>query len=291
MEDEFNGYYSQYLKALELFNAIENADDLTHDLLSFAAESINAKRGLIILKCKKQLRLSKTSRIKIEKEEQYEISNSIVEKVFQNNQAIFCNNALNDSYLSTLETVKINRIFSVACLPIVTQHNIQGVLYLDHGRTPKSFSPADQSFLRFLSKLIGLVILQNQVQEELNNQLKTIRLTVDSKEGYDELIGNSKPMQEVYKSLLLVKGNAKISVMILGESGTGKELVARIIHRQSDRASKRYQTINCSAIPENLIESELFGHKKGAFTGADQDKVGSFELADGGTIFLDELIR
>ena len=289
MENDINMHYSQYLRALDLFNEIENTDDLTHDLLRFASESINVRRGLIILKCEKQSRLSRTSRIKIGKEEQYGISNTIVERVFQGSEAIFCNNSLNDSYLSTLETVKVNRIFSVACLPIITQQSIQGVLYLDHGRTPKSFSPADQSFLRFLSKLIGIVILQTQVQDELNDQLKTIRITSDSKEGYDELIGNSKPMQEVYKSLLMIKGNAKISIMILGESGTGKELVARIIHRQSERASKPYHTINCSAIPENLIESELFGHKKGAFTGADQNKIGYFELANGGTIFLDEI--
>lgn len=111
-------------------------------------------------------------------------------------------------------------------------------------------------------------------------------LDIDAhKEG---LIGSSAPMQQVFKFIGQVTAS-DVTVLISGESGTGKELIARSIHRHSHRASRAYTAINCAAIPENLIESELFGHEKGAFTGAVSQRIGRFEQCDGGTIFLDEI--
>ncbi|NQV30110.1 MAG: sigma-54-dependent Fis family transcriptional regulator [Candidatus Marinimicrobia bacterium] len=106
--------------------------------------------------------------------------------------------------------------------------------------------------------------------------------------GFGEFVGNSLPILDVYKQLTRV-ASTEYTVLIQGESGSGKELVARTIHRLSERRGKAFISINCAAIPENLLESELFGYEKGAFTGAAQDKVGKFELADGGTLFLDEI--
>ncbi len=105
---------------------------------------------------------------------------------------------------------------------------------------------------------------------------------------FGEIIGNSPGMMRIYKMIDQVAGTST-NVMITGESGTGKELIARAIHKQSDRHDKRFVTINCGGIPETLMESELFGYKKGAFTGAAGDKNGLFRDADGGTIFLDEI--
>ncbi len=102
------------------------------------------------------------------------------------------------------------------------------------------------------------------------------------------LIGRSPPMAEVYKAIGRVAGQ-EVIVLILGESGTGKELVARAIYQHSRRADKPFLAINCAAIPENLLESELFGHERGAFTGADRRRVGKFEQCNGGTLFLDEI--
>ncbi|PNU21536.1 nitrogen regulation protein NR(I) [Geothermobacter hydrogeniphilus] len=102
------------------------------------------------------------------------------------------------------------------------------------------------------------------------------------------IIGNSQPMQEVYKQLGRI-APSDITVLITGESGTGKELVARAIHFNSPRLGKPFLAINCAAIPRDLLESELFGHEKGAFTGASERKAGKFEQADGGTLFLDEI--
>ncbi|NBD38559.1 MAG: response regulator [Verrucomicrobia bacterium] len=107
----------------------------------------------------------------------------------------------------------------------------------------------------------------------------------DYKEG---IVGDSQPMQEVFKAIGQV-ATSDVTVMITGESGTGKELVARCIHQHSLRSAKPFMAVNCAAIPDNLIESELFGHEKGAFTGATQQRMGKFELCDGGTLFLDEI--
>ncbi len=105
---------------------------------------------------------------------------------------------------------------------------------------------------------------------------------------FERLVGSSPPMQEVFRRLRLAAGS-DVSVFLSGESGTGKELAARAIHTQSDRHEQPFVAVNCSAIPETLLESELFGHIKGAFTGAVKDKIGLFQAADGGTLFLDEI--
>src|SRR5262249_19605776 len=107
-------------------------------------------------------------------------------------------------------------------------------------------------------------------------------------EQADVLVGRCPAMQEVYKAIGRV-ASQDVSVLILGESGTGKELVARAIYQHSRRAARPFLAINCASIPETLLESELFGHEKGAFTGAERQRIGKFEQCSGGTLFLDEV--
>ena len=125
-------------------------------------------------------------------------------------------------------------------------------------------------------------------KRELTNKYRAAQRRLDRLEGSPDLLGDSAPMQQV-RSLLARVAPAHCTVMILGETGTGKELVARAVHRQSHRADMPFVAINCGALPETLIESELFGHRKGSFTGADEHRVGLFEVANGGTLFLDEI--
>lgn len=119
-------------------------------------------------------------------------------------------------------------------------------------------------------------------------RIKELEAMLGENNGFGSLIGISKPMQNVYKRLKQL-GPTNISVLITGETGTGKELAAEALHLESQRACGPLVRLNCAELPENLIESELFGHVKGAFTGADQDRIGRFQLADGGTLFLDEI--
>lgn len=138
------------------------------------------------------------------------------------------------------------------------------------------------------AKLIGLVDKAWAARRDLAAAQKTTRPLFNPADYKEGIVGSSEPMQDVLKSIGQVAAS-EATVLITGESGTGKELVARCIHQHSLRAKGPFVAVNCAAIPENLIESELFGHEKGAFTGATNQKPGKFELSDGGTIFLDEI--
>lgn len=133
-----------------------------------------------------------------------------------------------------------------------------------------------------------LVVTKALERRALANENKQLRDRLETRVRYDQMVGESEPMQRVY-SLVEMVADSGVTVLLTGESGTGKELVARAIHHKSARADGPFVTLNCGALPENLFESELFGYEKGAFTGATTTKVGRFELADSGTLLLDEI--
>jgi formate hydrogenlyase transcriptional activator len=129
---------------------------------------------------------------------------------------------------------------------------------------------------------------QKKTEERLRNENVVLREEIDRSSMFEEIVGSCKPMRQVLKQVEKV-AVADSTVLILGETGTGKELIARALHRRSKRATRVFVRVNCAAIPQSLIASELFGHEKGAFTGALQRRLGRFEAADGGTLFLDEI--
>jgi formate hydrogenlyase transcriptional activator len=129
---------------------------------------------------------------------------------------------------------------------------------------------------------------QKRTEERLRNENLVLREEIDRSSMFEEIVGSSAPMREVLRQVEKVAPSDS-TVLILGETGTGKELIARALHRRSKRAARAFIRVNCGAIPQSLIASELFGHEKGAFTGALQRRVGRFESADGGTLFLDEI--
>jgi len=129
---------------------------------------------------------------------------------------------------------------------------------------------------------------QKRNEERLRNENVVLREEIDRSSMFEEIVGSCKPMRQVLKQVEKVAA-ADSTVLILGETGTGKELIARALHRRSKRATRVFVRVNCAAIPQSLIASELFGHEKGAFTGALQRRLGRFEAADGGTLFLDEI--
>jgi transcriptional regulator with GAF, ATPase, and Fis domain len=129
---------------------------------------------------------------------------------------------------------------------------------------------------------------RKQAEERLRHENVALREEIDEASMFEEIVGTSPALKTVLSRISKVAPSDS-TVLITGETGTGKEFVARAIHRRSDRASRAFVSVNCAAIPRDLIASELFGHEKGAFTGAMQRRLGRFELADGGTIFLDEV--
>lgn len=136
---------------------------------------------------------------------------------------------------------------------------------------------------------LDAIILKAEKAAEITEQIDQLKEELQDQYSFGRsIIGNSQPMQEVYKTLGRVAGS-DVTVLVTGESGTGKELIARAIHINSPRLGKPFIALNCAAIPHELLESELFGHERGAFTGASERKIGKFEQADQGTLFLDEI--
>jgi len=181
---------------------------------------------------------------------------------------------------------------SFICVPIKDGRRVVGALSVD--RILESGSPLGEGIrlLEIISTLIAqkVAILEkiSREKEQLEKENLRLRKALDKKYSFSNIIGNSRKMQEVFYLITQVaKSNA--TVLLLGESGTGKELVANAIHYNSLRSTNPFVKINCAAIPENLVEAELFGYEKGAFTGAIRQKEGKFERAGGGTIFLDEI--
>ncbi len=177
-------------------------------------------------------------------------------------------------------------------VPIVLNESPVGVLTVDRLFDSGVSLREDVRFLKVVATLIGQFLSLNRViarsRRKLALENSNLRAQLHDRYKKHYIIGQCKPMQEVFRTIERV-ASSKATVLLLGESGTGKELVAQAIHEAGPWHDKPFIKINCAALPENLLEAELFGHEKGAFTGADSSRVGRFELADKGTIFLDEI--
>ncbi|HPJ92753.1 MAG TPA: sigma 54-interacting transcriptional regulator [Deltaproteobacteria bacterium] len=174
---------------------------------------------------------------------------------------------------------------SFLCVPIIYDSRVVGVLSADKIAQQVDNQDYEIQFLCEVAVLIAKAVQTRSIEED-NRRLRN--LLGRTQRPSSEIIGNSKKMKEIY-GLVSQVADSNTTVMIHGETGTGKELVARSVHRNSPRSSGPFIEVNCAAMPDTLIESELFGHEKGAFTGANQRRSGRFEEAHGGTIFLDEV--
>ncbi len=215
------------------------------------------------------------------------VSDSIVRKVVESGRPVIVSDALSDSQFKTSESVLALQLSSVMCAPLVSQGEVQGVFYVGNDRVKGLFARNQLDVLSIFSSQASL-ILQNALLLNALRADKEKLVAELSDKRFGEIIGACPSMMEVYRKLQKV-ATTDISVLITGETGTGKELIAREIHRRSGRVSGPFVVINCGAIPENLIESELFGHVRGAFTGAIASRPGKFQAAGGGTLFLDEI--
>lgn len=168
------------------------------------------------------------------------------------------------------------------------------IMMTSYGTIESAVEAMKQGAYDFITKSVTLDDLKIVVRRafevsELRNRIDTFQRRAEKRYFLDSLIRESPAMKEIYRALQTIILNDKATVLIQGETGTGKEHIAKIIHYNSSRATRPLVEVNCSAIPQELFESELFGHEKGAFTGADRLKKGQFELANGGTLFLDEI--
>jgi len=218
-----------------------------------------------------------------------QVSDSIVARVIKQRKAIIISDAMNDTILGQSRSVVDLQLKSVMCVPLLAKDTLIGVLYVGNEGLGTLFGPADLELLKVFAGQAGLILQNALLLDELRVENLDLARDLQAGQGLGgAMIGNHPKMVTVFRTLDKI-APTDISLLVTGETGTGKELVARELHVRSNRRDKPFVSINCGAIPENLLESELFGHKKGAFTGAVADKQGKFEDAHTGTLFLDEI--
>ncbi|HSS00236.1 MAG TPA: sigma 54-interacting transcriptional regulator [Kofleriaceae bacterium] len=216
-----------------------------------------------------------------------QLSDSIIAKVVRSRKPVIVSDAMRDDEFSAAKSVMQLKVSSVICVPLLDRGRLLGLIYVGNDSIRDLFQADTLRILTVFSSQASLIVANALLLNELRVDNKRLN---DRLEQYrfGEIVGTSPPMQQVFRKVEKIAAT-DISVLITGETGTGKELIAREIHNRSPRTGKPFITINCGAIPENLLESELFGHVKGAFTGAVANKQGKFQAADGGTLFLDEI--
>ncbi len=260
---------------------------LFQKLLRAVVGLTRAEKGFVIVLQDGQRHLAASHNVGEEHLDLSRISDSIVDHVVRHRQPLVVSDALHDRAFATSKSVVDLRLSSVLCVPLIYREDLLGVIYLGNDNVADLFTERDLSLLEVFASqaaiLVHTALLLNELQTTNRNLRDQLRRSAQG-----EMVGSSPVIQQVFRMVRRV-APTDLSVLVLGETGTGKELVAREIHRLSDRSQRAFVSINCGAIPENLLESELFGHKKGSFTGALADKMGKFELAAGGTIFLDEI--
>ncbi|MFO0587564.1 MAG: sigma 54-interacting transcriptional regulator [Polyangiaceae bacterium] len=277
---------------------LDDVIDLTHADKGFLlliegaeAQAAEASRGAASVKVEGDRKLAIRAARNVRKEAITDvhggISDSIVRQVIESMRPVIVSDALADTTFGRSDSVIAMKLSSVMCAPLLSQGQVIGALYVGNDKIKHLFERTQLELLSIFASQASLLLQNAMLLNGLRaDKAKLVAELHDKRFG--EIIGACPSMLEVFRKLQKV-ATTDISVLITGETGTGKELIAKEIHRRSPRQNGPFVTINCGAIPENLIESELFGHVKGAFTGAVASRPGKFQAADKGTLFLDEI--
>ena len=267
-------------------------DRAMHYLLDAAVTLLGGRIGYILVQRENGVRLE--FRAGDSNQLALAFSRSLVNRSIQQKRTLDADDVLNDRELMAMPSIQGLKVKSALCAPFVCSSGTRGALYVEHPGRPGAFSGNDREKLEVLADQAAIAVERMLNHERLATQLEMSQrdLQIAKRTLRDrsrvEMLGKSEAFDKLEKEIKKLAAT-ELSILILGETGTGKELVARSIHDQSTRSAGPFVAENCSAIPENLAESELFGHRKGSFTGADEDKKGLLELANDGTVFLDEI--
>jgi Nif-specific regulatory protein len=193
-----------------------------------------------------------------------------------------------DPFWAEEEHVVLNRIGSILAVPLRVESELEGVLYVDRTKMEAPFSVLDRLFVQAVIRSAGPGIRNHRILARQRRHLDRLQQEVALPYRFESILGECSAMTEVFMGLARVI-ETEVTALIVGASGTGKELVARAIHYKGPRGEQPFRAINCTELADSLLESELFGHTRGAFTGAEAARIGLLEAADGGTVFLDEV--
>jgi transcriptional regulator with GAF, ATPase, and Fis domain len=277
---------SALLKISGVVHAVRGLEALQEKILELIFETIPAERAVVLLDSRGKGEFGSTFALHRHGRQAspIQVSRTILRQAVEQGVAILGADVPHSGTLSEVESVVAASVGSLMCVPLTVFAGVIGCIYLD----TTSAARFDEGHLQLLAAIAGIsaIALANARRLEWLEE-ENLRLTAEINLEHD-MIGASARMKEVYQFLSRVAPSDS-TVLIEGESGTGKEVMARALHRNSPRSKRPFVAINCAAIPEGLLESELFGYEKGAFTGAATQKKGKLELADGGVAFLDEV--
>ncbi|MFN3505763.1 MAG: sigma 54-interacting transcriptional regulator [Caldimicrobium sp.] len=289
---------NQELYALfEVSKVLSSSFELKENLyraLKLLSDHLDMRRGTVTLLDQKTGELRIEVAYELTKEQiargRYKIGEGIVGKVVETGSPVVVPDIGKEPLFlnrTGAREIKKDKI-SFLCVPIKFKEEILGVLSVDRLFDENISYEEDLRVLEIVATLIAQVLKLYQAYYEEKSKREELEYELKDKYRFQNIIYVSSSMKEVIKTALKI-ASTKATVLLRGESGTGKELLAKAIHFASNRSDKPFIAINCAAIPESLLEAELFGFEKGAFTGAYTSKKGKFELADGGTLFLDEI--
>ena len=275
------------LKISNWLSTVRELAQLQDTLLQTLLETIPAERAALLLVKESSEVIVAAHELagKSESQQPIRISRSVVERVRRDGAAMLCVDISQDEVIRDAESLVAAKVRSLICVPLVVRERVAGLIYLDSNRLETRLDQGHLQLLTAIGSIAAVAIENVQHLEWLQGENQRLHEAIKLEHN---MIGESSRMREVYRFIERI-APANATILIRGESGTGKELVAHAIHNNSERADKQFVAINCAVLSETLLESELFGYEKGAFTGAVAQKRGRLEVADGGTLFLDEV--
>lgn len=280
---------SALMKVSTTINAIRGVEELQKTLLELLFEVVPAERGAILMTdgTTEGRNEEFTSVFGLDRQrgpdESIHVSRTLTLAVLNQGESILMNQA-ESKRLETPSLVE-DRPGSILCVPLIMLNRTLGVIYLD---TKEPDAVFDKDHLQLVSAISAITSVAIENARHIEWLVSENRRLIEDFDIEHNMVGESQPVREVLQFISKV-APTDATVLLSGESGTGKELAARALHQNSKRAGKTFMAVNCAALAESLLESELFGHEKGSFTGALAQKKGRLEIADGGTVFLDEI--
>jgi Nif-specific regulatory protein len=288
--DSYRSKYVAFHHVSSLLNTVSDYKSTAQQLLRLALDETSAERGAILLSTEGGKNLRVEAAIDCDHESLSDIINlskSVIQSVYDRRRGMFVEDALRDETTKSYKSVVVHNILSIACVPLVSQDRLIGVLYLDHHSLPGLFGIDERELIQSVANFIAVAFAHARTLDLLQRQKNEAVKTLAARGSGTILITRNREMKDILEKLPII-ANSDAAILLRGESGTGKEILATMIHQYSPYRDGPLVSVNCATLDGELLDSELFGIEKGVATGVAR-REGRLHSADGGTLFLDEI--